>query len=197
MQAIFIRHLTTDWNAKGWLQGRRDIPISEISQAGLSCISENINRLKDLEPFDAVFTSTLLRTRQTACVYGYNNPVAECLLDELDFGTYEGKPKIELITDFRDKWYNHPRDIILGENLVDFEKRIFDFLALSGRFKRVLVFGHGSWMRALLSIDECGTINKMNQVIVKNNALHIFEYTEAKEIGEDDDEKHTYVCDMG
>ena len=56
----------------------------------------NQQTLNSFMPFDLILASTLKRTQQTAQMYGMN-VVIEPLLDELDFGEFEGRPKEELI----------------------------------------------------------------------------------------------------
>lgn len=168
MQATFIRHLPTDWNKKTWLQGRRDIDISPLTAKLQVEIKENQLLLSKLAPFDIVLASTLKRTHQTAQLYGYHAET-EGLLDELDFGPFEGRPKEELLKANGDMWANNPREMILGESVLNLEKRILLFLKKYRDRKNILVFGHGSWMRAMVSYTQYGHISNMNQIIIRNN----------------------------
>ena len=95
MQITLIRHLPTEWNVNTWLQGRQDIEILPITDCDQLEIVKNQNILSRLQPFDIILASTLKRTQQTAQMYGMN-VVIEPLLDELDFGDFEGRPKEEL-----------------------------------------------------------------------------------------------------
>jgi broad specificity phosphatase PhoE len=92
MQLTLIRHLPTEWNQKTWLQGRQDIELDAVTEEIKQGIVKNQQLLRKLSPFDIVLASTLKRTQQTAEAYGYEAET-ECLLDELDFGPYEGVPK--------------------------------------------------------------------------------------------------------
>jgi broad specificity phosphatase PhoE len=171
MHIYLIRHLPTKWNIEGKLQGRRNISIDESKLEDFrERIIENQNLLKEIEPFDVILASSLIRTMQTASVYGYV-PSTEPLLDELDFGSYEGKAKKELIGDFHDMWYDNPENIILGEPLISLQERILLFLNKYRKYERVLVFGHGSWIRALISIEKFGSMKEMNQITLDNNEL--------------------------
>lgn len=85
-----IRHGQTDWNVEGRYQGQADIPLNAN---GLRQATELAGRLNGA-PFDAIFSSDLLRTRQTA------EALAEhCQLDvqldvrlrEIHQGEWEGK----------------------------------------------------------------------------------------------------------
>lgn len=170
MEITLIRHLPTTWNKKGLLQGQHDIPISE--NAPIECQAQIIKNKTEMEqsgPFGIVLASSLLRAQQTAHVYGYDDPVIEPLLNELDFGVFEGQPKKELVRHFGEDWYNQPRKIELGEGFADLGERVRLVLRHYENFRRVLIFGHGSWIRALLSINQWGDINSMNRLSVENN----------------------------
>lgn len=172
MDLAIIRHLPTAWNVKGKLQGQKDIPIIQpISDEMETKISVNKQHLNELEPFDFILTSELSRTKQTAKLYGYEHTVVEPLLNELDFGYFEGKPKREL--EAIPEWKTAPLQVALGESLHHFQNRIFAFLEKYAHVQSLLIFGHGSWIRGLLSIKEIGTIEKMNQLAVHNNELII------------------------
>ena len=168
MQITFIRHLPTEWNVNTWLQGRKDIDILPVTEDVQQKIKNNQDGLEKLAPFQLILASTLKRTHQTANLYGFM-AMTEPLLDELDFGTFEGRPKADLMNAVGENWLQHPRDLLLGESLVDFEGRIFTFLEKYKECSNILVFGHGSWIRAFLSIHQVGHINQMNKMIVENN----------------------------
>jgi broad specificity phosphatase PhoE len=169
MQITLIRHLPTEWNKKTWLQGRRDIGLSQVSEELSQEIAENRKVLDKLSPFDIVLASTLQRTHQTASLYGYECEI-EGLLDELDFGPFEGVPKNKLIDKYGEIWFENPKELVLGESLKNFEKRIAVFLDQYKDYSNILAFGHGSWIRAIISYTQCGDINKMNKIEVVNNA---------------------------
>jgi broad specificity phosphatase PhoE len=168
MQITLIRHLPTDWNKKSWLQGRKDIDISPPSEELKVEIEENKRHLVKLSPFDLVLSSTLKRTRQTATLYGYSAET-EKLLDELDFGPFEGAPKCKLLEKHGQEWLENPKALILGESLQSLENRVIVFAEKYQEYENLLVFGHGSWIRAFLSYLQSGDINQMNQITVKNN----------------------------
>ncbi|NYE07250.1 putative phosphoglycerate mutase [Bacillus niacini] len=169
MQITVIRHLPTEWNKKTWLQGRQDIELSQVSEGLLKGIAVNQKVLHKLAPFDLVLASTLQRTHQTANLYGYTYEL-EGLLDELDFGPFEGVPKKNLIEKYGEVWFENPRELVLGESLKNLEKRIVMFLDKYQKYTNILAFGHGSWIRAMISYANYGDINQMNKIEVVNNA---------------------------
>lgn len=193
MQLTLIRHLPTEWNETGHLQGKKDIPISQRVLADhRERIHENKNRLNHLAPFDIVFASTLSRTRQTALIYGYDHPSTEPLLNELDFGSFEGQRKTEVVKAFSTRWFKNPKSIRLGEHLRDFENRVIQFIHRYKDCERLLIFGHGSWIRALLSVKMNGDIQMMNRIDVANNTL-VHVSVEAARIGGGEHEQYSYL----
>ncbi|OCA89078.1 histidine phosphatase family protein [Pseudobacillus wudalianchiensis] len=168
MQITFIRHLPTEWNKEQRLQGRRDIALAAVTEGSRQGIAHNQQQLKALSPFDMVLTSTLKRTQQTAHLYGYSFET-EPLLDELDFGPFEGLPKEKLYEEYGEQWFEQPRALILGESLINLEERIISFLEKYRDLNNLLVFGHGSWIRAVISYFQYGHINHMNKMTVENN----------------------------
>jgi broad specificity phosphatase PhoE len=169
MQITVIRHLPTEWNKKTWLQGRKDIGLSQVSEELLKGIEDNRKVLQKLARFDLVLASTLQRTHQTARLYGYEYEI-EGLLDELDFGPFEGVPKNKLIEKYGEVWFENPKELVLGESIKNLEKRIVMFLDKYQKYSNILAFGHGSWIRAMISYTQYGDINKMNKIEVFNNA---------------------------
>lgn len=168
MNITLIRHLPTEWNRKERLQGRRDIDISPVTEEWAQRISANQLRLLKLPPVDLVLASTLKRTQQTAALYGLEPEIDE-LLDELDFGPFEGQPKQKLMEQHGEQWLHHPTELALGESLQNLEKRIYFFLDKYKGFDHILVFGHGSWIRAMVSIWQQGDLNGMNKFSLDNN----------------------------
>lgn len=175
MQITLIRHLPTDWNKNTWLQGRRDIGISPLAGEHKQGILENQQILKKRAPFDIVLASTLIRTHQTARLYG-QQPETETLLDELDFGAFEGRTKKMLIEEIGSAWIENPKSLTLGENLTNLEERIVQFLRKYRQYDNILAFGHGSWIRAFSSYWKYGHINNMNKLTVANNQCISYEF---------------------
>lgn len=177
MQTItLIRHLPTEWNKQGLLQGKRNIDISYPNNKIQEEIQHNIKLLSKLSPFDLVLASTLKRTQQTAKWYGYLFKIEE-LLDELDFGPFEGVSKRMLYKEYGNQWICNPGEIILGESLNHLEQRIRMFIDKYKEYNNLLVFGHGAWIRAFVSLKQYGHINEMNKITVENNKCMVITTT--------------------
>lgn len=65
-RVILIRHGETDWNAEGRIQGHLPIPLNERGLAQAEAISDRLASV----PFVALYSSDLLRARQTAEAIG-------------------------------------------------------------------------------------------------------------------------------
>lgn len=166
-----IRHLPTDWNQKGLLQGRQDRNIVSPLDIETAALVQR-NQLQLIESnVDCVLVSSLQRTQQSAQVYGYNEFIIEPLLDELNFGHYEGQSKCTLMEECGELWLNNPLSLQLGEPLSALQMRVQLFLEKYSKYKCILIFGHGAWLRALTSYCCEQSIKNMNKLEIANNAL--------------------------
>lgn len=93
-----VRHGHTEWNSLGRYQGHVPTPLSEIGRAQASYLAA---ALAKAAPIAALYSSDLLRCRQTA------KPIAAVLgldvrLDprfrEIDYGTWQGLTRDEVAT---------------------------------------------------------------------------------------------------
>jgi probable phosphoglycerate mutase len=151
-----VRHGETEWNAQGRVQGQLDVPLSPVGLAQAQAVAGVLGR----EAFDAIYSSDLVRVRQTA------EPTARRLdqdvllnekLRERHYGAFQGmtyadaKLRIpEGYARFRDKDLDY--DFGSGESLRAFNERclgIFDFLLQSCPGKSILVFTHGGVLEML------------------------------------------------
>lgn len=80
---ILVRHGRTEWNAQGRFLGRTDLGLDEVGRA------QAVERANDLPwSLDALYSSPLLRARQTAAALG--EPTLVDGLEEMDQGDLEG-----------------------------------------------------------------------------------------------------------
>ena len=92
MKLVCSRHFPTQWNKQGLLQGRHDLDILPLDENCRQAIRHNQSLLREHGLFDLTCVSSLKRTRQTASPYDIQSIVIEPLLDEIDFGIYQGQP---------------------------------------------------------------------------------------------------------
>lgn len=175
MKLYIIRHLPTSWNVAGKLQGKANISILPVSKADEERIAVNKETLQEVN-FDAVLTSSLDRTKQTAGHYGYQSHQEELLIDEFDFGRYEGVEKKIMIEEIGDLWIDKFGEVKLGEATVDLKARCQQFIQKYKSYDNVLAFSHGVIMRTLLSIYERNEFDHANRRVVHNNELLILDF---------------------
>ena len=173
MSFYIIRHLPTPWNLEKKLQGSKDISVTPPDINTLNKIKQNLKEFESID-FDHVLVSQLKRTRETAKHYGYLTVDEEPLINELNFGKFEGKSKELMLSQVGDNWYNDVTKVTLGETLLDFEHRINMFYQ-KYKNKTVLIFAHGAVTRALIALSEDNTIKTMNKRDVHNNSLTIID----------------------
>ena len=170
MNLYLIRHLPTPWNQKGLLQGSKNISIIATNPEIEDQILKNKELLREIR-FDEILVSELKRTHETAKLYGFDSCKVDALVNELDFGKYEGIEKTIMLKELGEAWFNDVRSIKLGETLLEFEARILLFLEKYKNKENVLLFAHGAVIRAILELSKEKNIDRMNMLHVENNSL--------------------------
>jgi 2,3-bisphosphoglycerate-dependent phosphoglycerate mutase len=97
IEVWLVRHGQTDWNKEGRYQGQRDIPLNAAGMAQAAQTAELLARLQ--VPFDGIFSSDLLRARQTAGMIGERLGLPVFLdprLREISLGSWEGQRHIDV-----------------------------------------------------------------------------------------------------
>jgi broad specificity phosphatase PhoE len=105
MATVYLaRHGETDWNARGKLQGRTDIPLND---RGLAQARTLAGRLANLG-LTAVVTSDLVRARSTGDVVAETLGIAARSIDpglkERSFGVFEGLTRDECAARHPEAW---------------------------------------------------------------------------------------------
>ena len=162
-----LRHGESAANAKQVFASLRIDP--PLSDAGVQQAAMQAESLKNIE-FSAIYSSHLLRARQTAGIVGRRcglETVVNEALHEIDVGILDGKDQEDPQNwqDFMDiigKWNSGSPDVTFpdGESLNDVEARLRVFLDNLGneREKPVLVVGHCLLFMAVfwLFCGRCG-----------------------------------------
>lgn len=165
-----VRHGETDWNARGKLQGREDIPLNERGEKQAGIVGRY---LKDT-PFAAVYTSPLSRAKETARVintYIGNRPLHEdAAFIEKDYGEASG-----MTVDERDRSF--PDGRIPGMEPFDqIRKRVMSGLgAIKEKFPdgQVLVVAHGGLINVVLATISRGKIGTGKTKLFNTCISHI------------------------
>lgn len=147
MLVYLLRHGKTAWNLEGRYQGRSDIPLCEAGKQELSPA--------DFSP-ERVYVSPMKRAAETAqLLFPGVQPIVVPGLEEMDFGTFEGKRFRDLADDQNYRsWVegNCTAPCPGGEGREDFSRRVcaaFERLMAREREQLVIV-AHGGTQMAIL-----------------------------------------------
>jgi len=126
---ILIRHGQTEFNKKNIFRGHIDVPLDN---SGKIQAESNGKLLKEMD-FDTIYTSPLIRAKQTSEIINkYQSKNVSTMVDygfiDLNYGTWEGKTEEEIKALFPEhyfQWETNPfkTKIPDGESLNDAEKR--------------------------------------------------------------------------
>jgi len=140
MTLLYLRHGQTDWNAKGLVQGRTDIPLNETGR------EQARNRAAELvshrPPVEIIYASPLLRARKTAEIIhqGIDVPLRfDDRLAERYFGTLEGTKTMWWLSESECALHGAESSLALYERVSGF----LDELAARHAGQTVLVVAHG------------------------------------------------------
>lgn len=153
-----VRHAQTDWNLENRLQGHSDLPLNALGRSQ----AEGVARYFSVRPIEAVYTSHLARSRQTAAAIGERAglaPTVEPALAEIHLGAWEGLTPEEINARFGgayEAWKTTPSQVTIpeAEPLGGFRRRV---LAATQRiFTRhpsgnVAIVTHGGVISSLLA----------------------------------------------
>ena len=151
---VIFRHGETDWNRKGIIQGRSNIPLNEtgIQQA------RNLAQQLRVYPIQAILTSPMLRAKKTAEIVQETIRVPlyyEELLTEGNCGVHEGKMKD---VDFFRLWESPHNPDLKPEN-GETNREIFqrsiegmrNFMRANPEYDYIGVSTHGGVIRRLIN----------------------------------------------
>ncbi len=183
LRLCLVRHGETQWNADGRVQGQLDVPLSPIGLAQARAVATVLGR----ERFDAIYSSDLVRVRQTA------EPVSrlfhqEVFLDkrlrERHYGVFQGMTyadaKLKLPEDYERFRAKDPDYAFqTGESLTQFNERalaFFDFLIGKHPGQSILVFTHGGILEMLYRHATGRGISTPRDFEIPNAALNRLEH---------------------
>lgn len=180
----FIRHAEAMGNINETFQGRTDAGVTEKGYKQLNALSV---RMKDIH-LDKIYTSPLMRTRETAkAVNKYHNLdiIINDSLIEINGGQWENKKWADIPKLFPEQynaWAKKMQDFNVpdGESMHDVYGRMIDAvndILSQSKGKSVAVVSHGCAIRNYLSYAEFGSINGINDVGWSDNTgVSLVEY---------------------
>ena len=178
-----IRHGQTDYNRLGIVQGSGvDTHLNELGKKQADCFYEAYRHI----PFERIFTTELLRTKQSIEPFAQQTnipiePLAE--LNEINWGYLEGKTPTKkdkaLFLDTIERWAAGQLDhaIAGGETPLEMYERQKKGLEriLAGPESPVLVCMHGRAMRSFLCLLTGAPLKDMDQFEHGNLCLYVME----------------------
>ncbi|WP_428240045.1 histidine phosphatase family protein [Gynuella sp.] len=168
-----IRHGETEWNREGRIQGRSE---STLSDQGIIQTQQAAGQLKHI-PFDHIYCSTSLRTRQTLDILQpHLSPNAsihfEDALREIHLGCWEGRLHAEVQATEPDSYHNYTNrpelfSIVDGESYTALQQRAWNWFKTTlhrQSFSNALIVSHGVWIRTLLAKAINLPIHELHQI---------------------------------
>lgn len=190
---ILVRHGLTDWNEEGRWHGLTDIPINEEGREQSRAAAEAIKDLK----IDQVYTSTLIRTKQTydeiQQVLHLDCPVeVSAALNERDYGIYTGKNKWAVKKEIGDKAFQDMRrgwdyPIPGGETLKDVSGRLMPFynneiLPKLKEGQNIMLVSSGNTLRSLVKNLENISDKQVENLELEFGGVYIYEINQDGEV---------------
>ncbi len=156
-----VRHGLTEWNAQQRFCGHRDIPLSERGRGQAHWLAERLQE----EMISAIYTSDLVRARETAEIISYQRtPAVQIRVSdawrEIDFGEWEGLTYAQIAEQFKGQlgFFTNPESYSPpnGESLAHMQRRVMNALAAIAysddlpATRNVVIVSHGGPLRILL-----------------------------------------------
>ena len=147
MDVFLIRHTRTAV-VPGTCYGNSDVDVA----GSFPEEAERVRVRLEGERFDAIYSSPLQRCRKLAVYCGYENPVLDDRLKELNFGSWERWDEIQdpRLREWYDDWLSIPAGG--AESFLEQYNRVSAFLddLKDSGYRKVCVFTHGGTIRAAL-----------------------------------------------
>ena len=179
-----IRHGRTDWNDKKLIQGHLNIPLNSEGKTTAKELAQELKKIN----FDKVYSSDLLRAKQTAEIIALEQELVVEItqaLRERNFGSFQGKPRehlieidkvLETLTDEERYSYTHNGIVESDEEIMTRFMIFIREIAIVNLGKTILVATHGGIIRAFLIhlgiLDYTGIKGRLE---IKNLAFVKFE----------------------
>ncbi|HDP69251.1 MAG TPA: alpha-ribazole phosphatase [Actinobacteria bacterium] len=188
-KVYLVRHGETEWNAKGKYLGLTDIPLNDNGERQAKALSSFLSE----ERIDAVYSSALTRTIQTARIIAKSHGLKVLKipeLNEVDFGEWDGLTYFEIkdkYANLADDWLNKTSEVQIpgGETWSHFKERVMIGLRKimnENEDKNILIVTHGGPIKAIIS--EVLELNSTSfwKIRQDRGALNIIEFFDGNAI---------------
>ncbi len=150
-----LRHGESESNVKDIVNGDRNAAIN-LTEEGRQLVLKSVAAHKGI-PFNAIYVSPFLRTRQTAEIAAevLNVPAEKIIIDErlreVEMGEREGAPRGDFLKAFPERIERFERAPRGGENYIQVRQRMGQFLyeiEETRKNQNILIVSHGTplWM---------------------------------------------------
>ncbi len=155
LRLLLVRHGETDWNRDRRIMGREEIGLNETGRFQSLALKAALAAV----PLDAVYTSPLLRSRETAVILTEERdlePLPEERLVEVDYGDWVGKSFLEIreIPGYTPYFKRLESPVAPnGETLFQVRDRAMGFirkLQIEHPDQTVLLVSHADWIKCVL-----------------------------------------------
>ena len=179
LRIYLARHGQTDWNVERRLQGSTDTPLNATGRQQAAQLAETLRGIR----LDAVYSSTLSRSRETAEIAHGSVPLTSLAgLAERRMGKFEGR-RVDASDPATAAEYERrsvdPDDALDGgESLNQFFERVRTTInAIKGQHNAgsILIVGHGGTNRMILRALLALTAERANAIEQANDELYLIE----------------------
>ena len=177
LRVYLARHGQTDWNLEGRTQGSTDIPLNDTGRQHARLLKDRLQGI----PLDAVYGSTLQRSRETAEIVHGNVPLTNLPgLGERNFGKFQGRLTSDPETgpEFRRRIWIADDSLDGGESLNAFRERVsgaLETIRQQHAAGSILIVAHDYTNRMILSILMSLTPEQMQSFDQANDELYLIE----------------------
>ena len=177
LRIYLARHGQTDWNLEGRTQGQTD---TALNATGRRQAGELKSQMADI-PLNAVYSSTLNRSRETAEIVHGNTPLISLPgLRERNFGKFQGRLESDPKTgpEFQKRRTIADDSLDGGESLNTFFDRVrstIDEIRKQRPSGTILIVGHLETNRMILRSLLGLTLDQAMSIMQDNNELYMIE----------------------
>lgn len=177
LRIYLARHGQTNWNLEGRTQGGMDIPLNATGREQAQQLKTKLAGI----PLDAVYSSTLSRSRETAEIVHGQTPLTSLPgLGERRFGKFQGLLTSDPVAGpelARRQWL--PDDSLDGgESLTALRERVrtaIDVIRKQHASGSILIVGHSYMNRMVLSVLLGLSTEQMQSFDQANDELYLIE----------------------
>lgn len=176
MRLVLIRH-TSVAVARGVCYGQTDVPLADSFLEEASEVKEALQKYN----FDQVYSSPLSRCLKLARFCGYDKPIIESRLIEMNFGEWEMKRYDEIADPRLQEWFDDYINTAAtgGEAVMDQRRRFLEFVdEIKQKHSEVTValFTHGGILINALVALKGKTYSEMYNAIPPYGSLVEIEF---------------------